>query len=68
MAVSEEGEPPYPPGFPEPNEGQAVVCQPIDSFTLEVVSYGLYGAPLVPVEGADEGLEVEEEGGASFIP
>ncbi|CAB1335087.1 unnamed protein product [Coregonus sp. 'balchen'] len=57
MAVSDEGEPPCPPGFPDPNGGQAVVCQPHYSFTSEDVSYGLYGAPLVPVEGADEALE-----------
>ncbi|KAK6304321.1 hypothetical protein J4Q44_G00249070 [Coregonus suidteri] len=57
MAVSDEGEPQCPPGFPDPNGGQAVVCQPHYSFTSEDVSYGLYGAPLVPVEGADEALE-----------
>uniref|UniRef100_A0A4W5PYH3 S100P-binding protein n=1 Tax=Hucho hucho TaxID=62062 RepID=A0A4W5PYH3_9TELE len=55
MAVSGEGEPPCPPGFPDPNGGQAVVCQPHYSFTSEDVAYGLYGAPLVPLEGADEG-------------
>ncbi|XP_020357327.1 S100P-binding protein [Oncorhynchus kisutch] len=57
MAVSDDGEPPCPPGFSDPNGGQAMVCQPHYSFTSEDVAYGLYGAPLVPVEGADEGLE-----------
>ncbi|XP_014066031.1 uncharacterized protein [Salmo salar] len=62
MAVSDEGEPPCPPGFPDPNGGQAVVCQLHYSFTSEDLAYGLYGAPLVPVEGADEGLEGTAEG------
>nr|XP_023841964.1 uncharacterized protein LOC111962957 [Salvelinus alpinus] len=57
VAVSDEGEPPCPPGFLDPNGDQAMVCQPHYSFTSEDVAYGLYGAPLVPVEGADEGLE-----------
>ncbi|XP_024285732.1 uncharacterized protein LOC112256612 [Oncorhynchus tshawytscha] len=57
VAVSDDGEPPCPPGFPDPIGGQAMVCQPHQSFTSEDVAYGLYGAPLVPVEGADEGLE-----------
>ncbi|XP_029531120.1 uncharacterized protein LOC115138424 [Oncorhynchus nerka] len=57
VAVSDDGEPPCPPGFPDPNGGQAMVCQPHYSFPSEDVPYGLYGAPLDPVEGADEGLE-----------
>ncbi|XP_035608355.1 uncharacterized protein LOC118368400 [Oncorhynchus keta] len=57
VAVSDDGEPPCPPGFPDPNGGQAMVCQPHYSFTSEDVAYGLYGASLVAVEGADEGLE-----------